>query len=337
MANTETVKGRWNYIFGAILMNIGIISVRAVNFLSLYYISYYSKLSNPPSIKAGVSFFMGPIYSLVSLLFVPLSGLFEKKIGLRGTYLISFTLIYFVSTLFYCTDTFWLFIVGIAILGASVGISSINIKIGCYFFPGKEGLLSGVEKAYTMSFIYLWFYIGEKIINPDKVETSKIDDLYDSPIAKRIKNFTLVFGCATFLGMIIFYSLTLPINFGTVEERYKLIKAKMIQEMQKGKEEALTGIVKDEPLELSVKEKTKKYKRELKEIFTSWSFWKLFILVIFIGFTPSLITCTFRIFSSKNDIPLNIVTLDWTISGVIGSLILYMVIYVIKLDFDLYL
>ena len=90
MANTETVKGRWNYIFGAILMNIGIISVRAVNFLSLYYISYYSKLSNPPSIKAGV---------------------------LRGTYLISFTLIYFVSTLFYCTDTFWLFIVGIAILG----------------------------------------------------------------------------------------------------------------------------------------------------------------------------------------------------------------------------
>ena len=58
--------------------------------------------------------------------------------------------------------------------------------------------------------------------------------------------------------MIIFYSLTLPINFGTVEDRYKLIKAKIIQEKQKGKEEALTGIVKDEPLELSVEEKTKK-------------------------------------------------------------------------------
>ena len=72
---------------------------------------------------------------------------------------------------------------------ASVGISSINIKIGCYFFPGKEGLLSGVEKAYTMSFIYLWFYIGEKIINPDKVEASKIDDLYE--LRKELKTLHL--------------------------------------------------------------------------------------------------------------------------------------------------
>ena len=55
----SVIKGRFNYLIGAIIMNICVISVRAVNNLSIYYLSFYARVNNM-IIKSGVSFFMGP-------------------------------------------------------------------------------------------------------------------------------------------------------------------------------------------------------------------------------------------------------------------------------------
>lgn len=311
------VKGRWNYIIAAILLSIGTISVRAVNNLAIYYVSYYSRVNNT-IIQVGVSFFMGPIYSFASLLTVPLAGKLDNFIGLRSVYLISFVLLMGMSALLCFIEKFWLFLISVGILGAAIGLFSISMKYSCYFFPGNEGLITGVERTFSMSFIYLWYFIGEWIINPNHDNLLE-DNLYDISITKRQKIYSLTFGLSTFLVMVVFYGLTIEIKFKGKEDNYKRIKAKLIQEQNKGNGESLTA--QEIKNELSLEEKHIKYKKEIKQIFSSWDFWKLFILCVFIVFIPSLITCTFRVFGPLNGISLSTVVWHWTISGVIGSFI----------------
>ena len=308
------IKGRFNYLIGAIIMNICVISVRAVNNLSIYYLSFYARVNNM-IIKSGVSFFMGPIYSFASLLTVPLSGKLDKIIGLRALYLIAIAFLSGVFALFYFTEKLWLFLIGIGVMGGAVGLFSIGMKYGCYFFPGKEGLITGIERTFSMSFIYFWYFIGEWIINP-KPDPLQSDKLYSLKVAERTHLYTLTFGFSIVVGMVIFYGLTLTLKFRNMEDNYKRIKAKMAKEQEKDKEEAPN--IKDE---LTLEEKSIKYKKEIKQIFLSWDFWKLFVLCVFIVFIPSLITCTFRVFGPENGIELNTVVWHWTISGVVGSFI----------------
>lgn len=313
----NAIKGRFNYLIGEILMNICMISVRAVNNLAIYYLSYYARVNNM-IIKSGVSFFMGPIYSFTSLLTVPLSGKLDKMIGLRFLYLIAIVSLFGVCALFYFTKKLWLFLIGIGVMGGAVGLFSIGMKYGCYFFPGKEGLITGIERTFSMSFIYLWYFIGEWIINPEHAELDN-DNLYKLNVAERTHRYTLTFGFSIVIGMVIFYGLTLTLKFRNMEDNYKRIKAKMAKEQEKDKEEVLTA--QDIKEELTLEEKSLKYKKEIKQIFLSWDFWKLFVLCVFIVFIPSLITCTFRVFGPENGIELKTVVWHWTISGVVGSFI----------------
>lgn len=61
-------------------------------------------------------------------------------IGLRFLYLIAIVSLFGVCALFYFTKKLWLFLIGIGVMGGAVGLFSIGMKYGCYFFPRKEGL-----------------------------------------------------------------------------------------------------------------------------------------------------------------------------------------------------
>ena len=311
----EVIEGGMTYFISLILMTICCTSVRSLTTLAIFYVSYYTHKNNQ-EIPAGQAFFMEPIYSFLSLLTVPLSGFLQQKIGLRFTFLISFILIYIAVLLYLTIDRLFIFFIGIGLFGASVGMTSVGVKVACFFFPGKEGLISGIERTFSMSLIYIWYFAGDFIINNKR---GKPDDkgIYDKEVAERAPFFTVIIGLSCLLGMAIFYGLTFGIKFRPVEERYKAIMAKIAEEQKDTDNVTETEIAK----ELTVEAQSSKKKRELKQIFSSWDFWKIFVISIFIVFTPLLITCTFKVLGSKSDIDENVITLQWTISGVLGSLI----------------
>lgn len=312
----EVIEGGMTYFVALILMSICCTSVRSLTTLAIFYVSYYTHKNNQ-EIPAGQSFFMEPIYSFLSLLTVPLSGYLQQKIGLRFTFLISFILIYIAVLLYLAIDSLFIFFIGIGLFGASVGLTSVGVKVACFFFPGKEGLISGIERTFSMSMIYIWYFAGDFIINNIRDKPDK-KGIYEKDVAERAPIFTVIIGVSCLIGMAIFYGLTFGIKFRPVEEKYKAIMEKIAQEQKDTDNVTETEIAK----ELTVEEQNQKKKRELKQIFSSWDFWKIFVISIFIVFTPLLITCTFKVFGSKSKkIDENVITLQWTISGVVGSLI----------------
>ena len=144
--------------------------------------------------------------------FVSLWILFRLKMGLRFTFLISFILIYIAVLLYLTIDRLFIFFIGIGLFGASVGMTSVGVKVACFFFPGKEGLISGIERTFSMSLIYIWYFAGDFIINNKRGKPDG-KGIYDKEVAERTPFFTVIIGLSCLLGMAIFYGLTFGIKF----------------------------------------------------------------------------------------------------------------------------
>ena len=112
---------------------------------------------------------------------------------------------------------------------------------------------------------------------------------------------TIIIG--TIISTVIFLLLTIRINFNNVKKEANKSKENKVDLIQnKSKEPS-----KD------------RYKEDLKIAFTSWNFWKLFILVILMIFLPLLITSSNRVVGDKFGIETKVIQINVSIAGFLGA------------------
>lgn len=308
---THKVVLKNGYIFLAsfIIYNIGFFSSQNIINLSIYYISYYHNLYPEKNITVSPVYFSSAIYSFLSALLVAFSGIFEEKLGIRISLIISAIIEIGNSLLLKYYTNVPVYLVSCALVGMAEGISSIFLKFLCMFFPGQEGFVTGFTKPFMAAFTYGWFYIGEYIVNENATELQKGVDFYEREISENIIKMSPIMLISIAISLVLFLLVTIHINFEKTKKESKEINKK-----NKTEEELLL----EDP---NQKESKEVYLTNIKAIFKSSIYWKLFSLCILLTVQPNVLSMSYRVLCDRHSINLKVIKTNISIAGVLGAVI----------------
>ena len=189
--------GNYNYktkfylsLLSAIIYQLGSSMVVSIGNFSVYFISYIHYKDTWVSMQYGN--IMAPIILLLLAIFSPLSGLIEKRIGPRLTLLISSIIVEVCFILYYYQRNLWIFYTISFFIGIGSGLSAgVPLKNVCRYFPKRKGFINSIIIFLGGLASSLYSYIGELIINPEKIKITnkKIDPFYPKEVAEKANNF----------------------------------------------------------------------------------------------------------------------------------------------------
>ena len=178
-------------IIGASCINFIIGAIFSLCTLAVYEISYIKGRGG--NIKIEDLTFYYPVEIFFQCISSFLSTLLYQKIGLHLTNL--------VGVLILCSGYYTMFIsysLALDIIAMILG----GIGTGIIFYPSttnayewaKEhnGIVVGIMETMISFGSFFFSYIGEEIINKDKIESHITDNLYDYEIGKKIKDYLLI-------------------------------------------------------------------------------------------------------------------------------------------------
>ena len=93
----------------------------------------------------------------------------------------------------YISKRFFLDMISSALYGIGVSILMFPTAINaCKYFMNHIGLINGIIETFQSIGTTFFSFIGEEIINPDRIESDPVDHLYDAEIAQKVKTFLLM-------------------------------------------------------------------------------------------------------------------------------------------------
>ena len=194
----------------AVMFQLGSSVILASGGFAVYFLSYIHYKDDYVSMQYGN--IMSPIIYLFLSAFSPLSGIIVKKIGPRWTFILSSTIVEICLIGFYFQRNLWVFYVLSLLVGLGNGFScGAPLNNVCRFYPKKKGLIGSIILGIGGLSNSLYSYIGEKLVNPDKVGiiNKKTNPYYPENVAKRSKNYFIFALCVvpvtTILTQLFFY------------------------------------------------------------------------------------------------------------------------------------
>ena len=182
--NFNSKKARFiSSSISALLFSIGSTFCFTIGQFSVYITSYFHYKCVDIDMQYGN--FMTPILIFCLTLSIPISGLLEKKLGMRLTLLISSVLTEILLFTFILQTNKILTMVLVCLIGISLGLAvSIPMKNLCHYFPEKKGLICSFVTSCMTIFGAVVSVFGESFINPDAVELQKGDIYYPENISR---------------------------------------------------------------------------------------------------------------------------------------------------------
>ena len=164
------------------------------------------------------------------------------------------------------------------------------------FFPSKKGLLIGIFLALGGLAASGFTFLGEYMINPYNEQMDPKTFAYSKKITDNYNNYTLLPLIILPSGALIFYIITVKVNFGLSNNEHPETN-KETPETSKEYENT-AGFVEVTPSE-EVKvafqpPNPKKYWKNLMKIFCSWDLWSMITICGTQGFFAGMLTCTYR-------------------------------------------
>ena len=164
------------FIGSIIYLNI-IMSILGIGQYNVYIMSYFHYFNEKINLQLGN--LMMPFLMLFLSLSSPLGGIFENKIGMHLTLIISSILIELLVFLFIIQKNIYITFLIIISFGICIGTSiTIPRKNICLYYPEKKGMLMGLLTSIIMVFLSIISVIGEKIINPNKIVLKEGETYY---------------------------------------------------------------------------------------------------------------------------------------------------------------
>ena len=144
---------------------------------------------------ASVTYTM--FYYPVTLFFQSICGLIAgiifAKVGVHWSNLIGSSIYILASVIMYISSRFYLDMLSSALHGIAFAILAFPSAINtCKYFMNRVGLINGIIITCQSIGTTFFTYIGEQMINPDKIQSDQKDHLYNEKISKNVKKFLLL-------------------------------------------------------------------------------------------------------------------------------------------------
>ena len=180
-----TIKNKFISSFiGTLGLYIGISFLLPLGQFSVYITSYINLKQNFVTMYYGL--FLSLILNFSMSLSTSLGGLFENKLGFYLTTLLGTTIVLICNIFFFNIQNIWICYILTLIIGIGLGIcTSLLAKNLSLYFPGKKGLINGINALFTIGVTALFSLLGEKLINTNGETFEDNQEVYSPYTAKR--------------------------------------------------------------------------------------------------------------------------------------------------------
>ena len=334
-----------NTVYGILsLVGTGVLSfvvpsVSSFHTFAVYQTSYIKHHGG----DASVTFSM--FYYPVTLFFQSIMGLFAgivfAKVGVHWSNLIGCSIYIVAAILMNISSRFYLDMISCILYGIACAIlafpSSINT---CKYFMSRVGLVNGIIATLTSVGTTVFTYIGEQMINPDKIQSDPMDHLYGKEIAGRVKYFLLLQIFSILGAFIICEMLIKTYDENNKEEcsikfLFKINEFKSLCNKNKNVEKLLLIESSDEVFSINPEireeeeeekknkiekkeKKTKTRKEKIKMVLKSWKFWRYNLISLSSSPIINMIFSMYRSLGETYQIDQNALQLLGILNSVIG-------------------
>ena len=222
------------------------------------------------------------------------AGIIFAKVGVHWSNLIGSSLYILAAFLMYISTRFYLDMISSSLYGIACAILAFPSAINaCKYFMNRIGLVNGIIVTSQSIGTTFFTYIGEQMINPDRIQSDPKDHLYDAKIASKVKSFLLLQIFCVLGSFIICEMLTKTYDKNN-QEKYSIKFLFRVNEIKslcnKKKDDKLLLIetaddvfsinpeaqeIEEEKKKKNKKKKNSKTRKEkIKMVLKSWKFWR---------------------------------------------------------------
>ena len=319
-------------------------SVYAFHTFAVYQTSYIKH--NGGEVSVIYTMFYYPVTLLFESICGLVAGILFAKVGVHWSNLIGVSIHILASFVMYISARFFLDMLSSALYGIACAIlmfpSALNT---CKYFMSRVGLINGIIVTFQSLGTTFFTYIGEQMINPDRIQSDPKDHLYNAKISSKVKNFLLLQIFCTLISFIFCEILT-----KTYDEKNKenfsikfLFRVNEIKSLcNKNKKEKLllieaaddifsinpeineseginSEMKENEEINIYKKEKKTKTRREkIKMVLKSWKFWRYNLISLSSSPIINMIISLYRSLGETYQIDQNALQLLGTLNNIIA-------------------
>ena len=279
-------------VIGAFLICLVFPSIYSFHTLSIYQVSYIKH--NGGDANVIYTMFYYPVTLLFQSIFGLFAGVIFAKVGVHWSNLIGTAIFLLAGFIMYISKRFFLDMISEALFGISMSVLSFPSVINaCKYFMNHIGLINGLIETAQSIGTTVYTYIGEEMINPDRIPSEPQDHLYNEKIAQKVKTFILI-QIFTSLGSYIveeimtktydennneYFSIKFLFRINEIKSLCrKKNEPNLIEDGRENIQSVITrehsGMSKAESDLDSTQSKKKTRKEKLKMALKSWKFWK---------------------------------------------------------------
>jgi hypothetical protein len=156
------------------------------------YQTSYIKHNGGDAIVTYTMFYY-PVTLFFQSIFGLIAGIVFAKLGVHWSNLIGSAIYILAGVIMYISARFYLDMISSVLYGIACAILAFpSIVNTCKYFMSSVGLINGIIATSQSLGTTLFTYIGEQMINPDRVQSDPIDHLYNAEISKNVKKFLLL-------------------------------------------------------------------------------------------------------------------------------------------------
>ena len=340
----EPKKKDPNTVFGILsLVGTGILcfvvpSVSSFHTFAVYQTSYIKHNGGDASVTYTMFYF--PVTLFIQSLMGLVAGTIFAKIGVHWSNLIGCSIYIVAAILMYISSRFYLDMLSSVLYGCACAIlafpSSINT---CKYFMSRVGLVNGIIATLTSVGTTVFTYLGEQMINPEKIQSDPVDHLYNKEIAGRVKYYILLQIFCILAAFILSIMLIKTYDENNKEEcgikfLFKINEIKSLCNKKQSDEKLLLIESSDEVFSINpeIKEdeeeeknklvktekKPKTRKEKIKMVLKSWKFWRYNLISLSSSPITNMIFSMYRSLGETYQIDQNALQLLGVLNSVIG-------------------
>jgi len=306
------IKGISSFV-AAILIHLIIGNLFTFSNLLPYYRSYlYYKNNETEVVDMTALYFVAPIGVFSGNVILILTGFLDLIVGVRVMTILCTILLIGSQLLFYFFIDFYLIIISYIIFGISGSFTYFQVIRNCWkYFPGKEGIISGVILSSFGLSTFIFTSIGDYIINKDGIEADKDTGFFPKKVADKYINYIFFY----LICCIVMGSLSSILCFTYKEEKIGI---------EEEEDEQNERVIDDKENLLKKEENVLTTKLTLKESICSLEYAKCLTIAACTLIYGFLLTNTYRTFGQEKN--LDPLALQWlskvyTILNTLGRIV----------------
>ena len=338
----EQKKNNPNKVFGVLCLIGACIlcfvfpSLFSFHTFAVYQTSYIKHHGGDASVTYTMFYY--PVTLFFQSIFGLVAGTLFAKVGVHWSNLIGSSIYVLASFIMYISTRFYLDMISSALHGIAFAILAFPAVINtCKYFMNRVGLINGILITCQSIGTTFFTYIGEQMINPDRIQSDPLDHLYNEKISNNVKKFLLLQIFCTLGSFIICEMLTKTYDENNQEKfsikfLFRVNEIKSLCNKKKDDKSLLIEAADDvfsinpeaKEIEDDIKEtnKSKKNsktrKEKIKMVLKSWKFWRYNLISLSSSPIINMIFSMYRSLGETYQIDQNALQLLGTLNSIIG-------------------